>query len=290
MQYEKEYPYFCALSYSNYAQCLRKKVGITTEQLCKATTVDEILQNNDSVTTHLSSKQNNIELFTYFDDNYRYFYQVLEGKTSEYLVQMGTNNFVAYNEDTGYENVIMANGYEERFYNYEFFDTDSSSPDNILSSVQKGGKIYIETEVDHDTLARYLSEEYGEEIDDGVYLFSTYTVDADTYIIENNVEYFCYPDGSKEAMSEMTIAVNESFPEKAAQMLKRLEDNSNSRKATLILYPDTENERSFTINSPKGERVDFRVPEECQLYTDRECTVLLDDNADNDSDITVYAK
>ena len=126
-----------------------KKVDITTEQLCKATTVDEILQNNDSVTTHLSSKQNNIELFTYFDDNYRYFYQVLEGKTSEYLVQMGTNNFVAYNEDTGYENVIMANGYEERFYNYEIFDTDSSSPDNILSSVQKGGKIYIENPINN---------------------------------------------------------------------------------------------------------------------------------------------
>lgn len=267
-----------------------KKVDIKMEQVCKATTVAEILQNNDSVTSNLSSKQNNIDIFTYFDKNYRYVYQVLDGKTSEYLAQMGTNNFVAYNEDTGYENVIIADGYEEILYNYEFLETDSSAPDNILSSVQKDGKIYIETEVDHDTLARYLSEEYGEEIEDGVYLFSTYIVDADTYIAENIVEYFCYPDGSKEAMSEMTIALNESMPEKAAELMKRLEDNENSRKATLILYPDTENERSFTMNCPKGERARFRVPEECQIYTDRECTVLYDDSADNNSDITVYAK
>lgn len=271
-----------------------KKADITMEQVYKATTVSEILKNNDSVVRNLSSNQNNIELFTYFDNNFRYFYQVLDGKTSEYLVQMGTNNFVIYNEDTGYENVIMADGHEEMFYNYEFYETDSSSDnsdnDNIVSSVQKDGKIYIETEVDHDTFAEFLLESYGEEIEDGVYLSSTYVVDADTYIIENNVEYYCSPDGSKEKTSEMTIAVNEDFPEEAAQMLKRLEDNGNSRKATLILYPDTENERSFTINCPKGERVDFRIPEECQLYTDRECTVLCGDNADNDCDITVYAK
>lgn len=272
-----------------------KKVDITMEQAFKSTIVSEILQNNDSVSCNISSKQNDIDIFTYFDKDYRYFYQVLEGKTSEYLVQMGTNNFVVYNEDTGYEyeNVIIADGREERFYNYEFFEAGSSSDDdndNVVSSVQKDGKIYIETEVDHDTFAEYLKESYGEEIEDGVYLVSAFTVDADTHIIESNTEYYCDPDGSKEETSKLTIELNESIPEKAAELTKRLENSDNSRKINLVLYPDTENERSYTMSCPKGERAGFRVPEECQLYTDRECTVLYDDNADSSSDITVYAK
>ena len=74
----------------NYAQWLRKEGRYHNGAGVQSTIVSEILQNNDSVSCNISSKQNDIDIFTYFDKDYRYFYQVLEGKTSEYLVQMGT--------------------------------------------------------------------------------------------------------------------------------------------------------------------------------------------------------
>jgi hypothetical protein len=102
-----------------------------------------------------------------------------------------------------------------------------------------------------------------------------------------------YKDGSvKEGV--VTITRDVEAPEGVNPFLDYAQETENMRTVTIISNPGTENEKTDSIQVPKGLQVsvspDFSVEEAMNLYADAACTQMFDDAWDVNTDLTIYVK
>lgn len=74
-------------------------------------------------------------------------------------------------------------------------------------------------------------------------------------------------------------------------MLERAKPTADIRTLTVILDPNTENEKVFTKAVRKGDAFSFICPDSYELYSDEECTVpyVPDDSGDYSKHVLLFA-
>jgi hypothetical protein len=121
----------------------------------------------------------------------------------------------------------------------------------------------------------------------------TYTIDVETREMTSVKTVYTYEDGTVEE-GVVTIIRDAEAPEGVKAFLEYAQETENMRTVTIVSNPGTENEKTDSIQVPKGLQVsvspDFSVEEAMNLYADAACTQMFDDAWDVNTDLTIYVK
>lgn len=124
------------------------------------------------------------------------------------------------------------------------------------------------------------------------YVKAKYTVTRATYAIEQLTYYGITKHGEEILIANATVEYNVSGIADAEEMYAHITDTSfEQRTITVILDPDTENERTVGAIARRGDPVALRVGDSYKtLYTDRECTIPYKSDETYITDQTLYCK
>lgn len=119
----------------------------------------------------------------------------------------------------------------------------------------------------------------------------TYTLDGKTREMTAVKTVYTYEDGTVEE-GVVTITRDVAVPEGAKPFLAYEQETENLRTITIVSNPGTENEKTESIQAPKGLPVgfsnDWNVEKTFALYADAACTQAIEEDPDVNSDVTLY--
>ena len=121
----------------------------------------------------------------------------------------------------------------------------------------------------------------------------TYTIDAITREMTAIKTVYTYEDGTVE---EGVIAITRDgeVPDGMKPFLEYARETENVRTVTVISNPGTENEKTESVQVPKGLQVSFsadlEIEETFVLYADAACTQTFEEDFDVNTDLTIYVK
>ena len=155
--------------------------------------------------------------------------------------------------------------------------------DTIESVTKKDGRITVKSVSDQEALAEFGMASAKSE----------YALDAKTREIISVISDFTYDDGT--AFGSLTeVTYDAEVPELLKTFMEYENQTENLRNVTVVSNPGIENEKTESVQVPKGLIIGFEyddalayVPE---FYTDAACTESYDPYADTDSDLTIYVK
>ena len=129
--------------------------------------------------------------------------------------------------------------------------------------------------------------------DNVVSCVETYTLDAKTREMVSIKTVYTYEDGSVDE-GVVTITRDVEEPESMKPFLEFVQETVEMRTVTIVSNPGTENEKTETVQVPKGLQIafgsDWDVEETLTLYADAACTQLFEETEGFDQDVTVYVK
>ena len=129
--------------------------------------------------------------------------------------------------------------------------------------------------------------------DDVLSCVETYTIDAKTREMTTVKTVYTYKDETVEE-GVITITRDVEAPEGTKPFLAYEQETENLRKVTIVSNPDTENEKTESIQVAKGLQVafsaDYFVEESFTLYADAACTQTFEGEWDVNADLTIYVK
>jgi hypothetical protein len=154
-----------------------------------------------------------------------------------------------------------------------------------VSIVEENGLIIVSCVANVEEL-----ELMGEDI---VSCVETYTLDATTRELTSVKTVYTYEDGT---VDEGIVAITRDveIPDGMKKMAEYAQQTEDLRTVTVVFNPGAENEKTETIQVPKGVQIDltsdYYVEESYTLYADAACTQPLPEDLDTNSDLTVYVK
>ena len=168
-------------------------------------------------------------------------------------------------------------------------DKASTVKENIEECIQEGDHLIITTSLPAEDTKETV-EGYGYECEEGDSMRVVYTVDAQTYALVEETTEIVKADGAVETLGGIKVTFNPERPESADEMYRFLTESENMRTVTVILDPDTEEEKTYSAVLPAGTPVYPILPEGYEtLYTDKECTQVLEGSGDTNADATLYS-
>jgi hypothetical protein len=164
-----------------------------------------------------------------------------------------------------------------------FITTEVLNNENT-SVVEKDGSVIVTCTTDLENVF----------VEEGVVsCVETYTIDVETREMTSVKTVYTYEDGTVEE-GVVTITRDVEAPEGVNPFLDYAQETENMRTVTIISNPGTENEKTDSIQVPKGLQVsvspDFSVEETMNLYADAACTQMFDAAWDVNTDLTIYVK
>ena len=207
-------------------------------------------------------------------------YETFITKNAEYYYSEGAYSFDIM---LALDGIINAQKHFDEAGKTPFMEFDATKEENA-TIVQQDGLLIVTYTNDQEDLA-----EFGDNI---VSLVETYTLDATALEIISVTVLYTYDDGST-LDGCITIARDVEAPDRVEEFLK-FENETDLRTVTVVSNPGTEDEKTDTVQAPKGLMVDiyshWDIEETLTLYTDAACTQIFEGDTDFDADITVYTK
>ena len=156
--------------------------------------------------------------------------------------------------------------------------------DETATIVEEDGSIIVTSNADPDEIY----------VDEGVVsCVEIYVLDAKTREMTSVKTVYTYEDGTVEE-GVVTITRDGEVPEGVKPFLVYEQETENMRTITIVSNPGAENEKTESVQAPKGLQVslspDWTVEEAMSLYTDAACTRIFEVDADTNADLTVYVK
>jgi peptidyl-prolyl cis-trans isomerase B (cyclophilin B) len=124
------------------------------------------------------------------------------------------------------------------------------------------------------------------------YVKAKYIVTRATFAIEQLAYYGVSKHGDEIMIANAAVKYNANGITDAEEMYSRITDTSfEQRTITVILDPDTPNERAVGAIARRGDPVEMQIGDSYKtLYTDRECTVPYKSDETYITDQTLYCK
>ena len=192
-------------------------------------------------------------------------------------------------QDGEYSSYLLADGAEyDSWYDNLHLD-ESVLDETIVEALDDGKTITIETEIAAGEWEEYFNSLEIDYLPED-YVSNIYEVDSENYALQKSVTALVHPDGTSEEIASMTISYDEERPEEAKELLERARPSTDIRTITVVLDPNTENEKVCVQMVKKGELFGVILPEGYELYQDEACTIPADGKIDTNAHVLVYAK
>ena len=262
------------------------KVEITMQEIYDTSLTDTLLKNHESVSIR-NEMDGEFWGETYLTKDYVYDYiPVEESDWVEFVTDdacycyMG-GDYLRYLSISP-DGVSDFASYRAEHYAAIILGVDTL--DNTIESVtKKDGRITVKSVCGQETLAELGVTSAKFE----------YVLDAKTREIISVISDYTY-DGETAFGSVTEVTYDKEEPEMVKTFLKYDSQTENLRNITVVSNPGIENEKSESVQVPKGLILGFRYDEddapEFHLYTDAACTESYDPYANTDSDMTIYVK
>ncbi|MBQ2384832.1 MAG: hypothetical protein II292_01345, partial [Clostridia bacterium] len=161
--------------------------------------------------------------------------------------------------------------------------SEDALKDTIESVEEKDGRITVKTFWSQDLLTENGMTSAKFE----------YVLDAESRKIISCTCNYAFDDGSS-FVSSVEVSYDAEMPERVNTYLGYTEQTEDLRKVTVVSNPGAENEKTESVQIPKGLIAGFRYEEgddyDFVLYVDAACTEEYDPYVNTDSDLTIYVK
>ena len=271
---------------------LKAKLTISLNEVYEAGSLPTLLEKHDSVYVQ---RTENDEVYEeeYFSKEYSYtFYSYTP--ESEYAFFLTNHSYYMYFKNMDVRIIILTPdgmiGMESLFAEEidENIFSENLLNDTIVSVTEKDGKIIVRSVSDSEELAIYEAQGWilGEE--DTV-------LDAKTREVIFEKASYTEIETGETYEGATYIIYDGDIPESMKKFVEYDKQTDNLRTVTIVSNPGAENEKTESIQVPKGLQVaisDLADVEEplYTLYADAACTQTFEGEWDVNSDITIYVK
>lgn len=277
-----------------FAGCGNKiKVEIDMDAIAMANKTDALIEKFGSIQINVNDSERDISY--YADSRFAYShsgaYTDYDGYEVDAYGEIVTDAFCGGFEDGKYYSVVYAgmdvdNDWAESL----MINPDIFLNETLTSSEEKDGYIIIKTRLDE---AKMIELGYWVEGDfEDCYYITEYKIEKSTNIIYEMKETFVYGTGIlSRSTVEYTLSTDVECPAEANDIYNHITGTTEFCKATVVYDPDTADERSFSVNVPKGDILYFYWANEekyVNAYSDRACTKPFAYTAVANADIEIY--
>ena len=256
---------------------------ITMQEIYEASVFDTVLSKHTSV--HIVNTASDGVYQDYITKDYSYevtpyFTTFTSVKTMYFDFDDECMCFVPINKDgvSNYAEQLAEN-------NKSFVDPSSLEFTTITSTTKKDGKIIVNAVVD----AKYFED----QIEEGGAMATScdweIVLDAKTREIVAITITYAFDDGTTQT-SNVVINYDAEVIEEVKPFLEYENQTENLRTITVVFNPGAENEKTETIQVPKGLYFELDSMSSFTTYADADCTEPLALADDYESDVTVYIK
>ena len=281
------------LSFTACADKESKTPEITLQDIYDATNIPALLEKHDSVYV-LYTENGEVYQEEYYSKEYCYtfFDGELYGMESD-MASLITNHSYHYCYDNTYTQGILltpdgmvdvgsifAESSEKTIFSENLLN------DTITSITEKDGNIIVTSVSDPEEIEAIKAEgvTVGEE---------ECVLDANTRELISVKSVF-FNESGEEHEGAIYFTYDVEIPEGMEKLTEYAQQTENMRTITIISNPGTENEKTESIQAPKGLPVgfsnDWNVEKTFTLYADAACTQAIEEDPDVNSDVTVYIK
>ena len=277
---------------------------ITMQEIHNASNIEALLEKHESV--HVEYIADGVLYKEIYKGDYGYFFFNAGGEyygfpyDVAYLTTADCHDYFYQGDEELYGRAVIISSEGLKTYDYEIeagfaFEGDGLN-ENIVSVEEKDGILTVKTHLEEEA-----PESTGME---GILISnSIYNLDAKTRELISYNTVLEYENGMVFVV-DMNFIYDGEIPERMKTFVEY--DNSEDlRTITVVTNPGTENEKTESIQLPKGiyisfepyidETADFSDPNfdpftAFELYSDADCTEAFVLPEDYDSDFTVYIK
>lgn len=270
------------------------EVEIDLKAISNANKTEEILKHYDSFFVEAKDGERKV---SYYADGEIIFesssaYTVSSGyQYKEYHEILAKDYYCGISED-GYYSIVHAGGeIDVSWTDYLMINPELFVLETVRSSREENGKIIFKTRLTEETmidLGYWSDGPY-----DKCYYETEYTMDKDTMIITGIKESFVDRKNKTSNSLEYVMTFNAQRPEKAVDIHNHATNPEETRTATFVFDPNTENETSESFTVPKDDIVFmyWKDTDYNKVYQNRECTAVLSSKnvkLKAENDITIY--
>ena len=260
--------------------CDKIEVEINLKDVVEANKTEEILKRYDSF---LIEAQDGDRKVAYYADGEFMFesssaYQVSGYSYKEYHeIISHTREYYCGISEGEYYSIVHAGGeIEVDWTDYLMINPELLLYETVRSSREEDGKIIFKTRLTEDVMIQlgYWKEGYY----DKCYYETEYTMEKDSLVITSIKETFVDKKNKMENTLEYKMTINADRPEKAVSIYNHVKNPEETRTATIVFDPNTENETSESFTVPKDDVVYFYWKDTSynKVFKNRECTASLE--------------
>ena len=270
---------------------------ITSQALYDSSYIPTLLDKYDSVAV-VSTQNGEVFQEEYYSKEYRYINDAYNPENTYVVLSTPNSHYINYNDTCLRVVAIEPSGLADMksvFEDEMKWNILSSSilNDTITSVTEKDGQIFVVNSSDEEERQEYADA--GWTLSDEEYVLDAETLDV------ISISSVSTEDSGETHEIIMKVTYNGELLEGMKKFIECEQQTEDMRTLTVVSNPGAENEKTESIQLPKGLQVAFSdlVPSEEEeeeyttkytLYADAACTETFEEEWDTDSDVTVYVK
>ena len=278
-----------------FTGCDKIKVEIDQEAIVAANKTSEILKHYGSFM--ITAEDNDRSVGYYADREFVYewsdAYTTSNGYSYKEFQEIITKNYYCGMNEGEFYSIVYAGGEMDiSWTDHLMINPELFTKEIVKSSKEKDGQIIFKTRLTEEVM---VSLGYWQEgLYKGCYYETVYTMDKDTLIISSIEETFVNKTSGTKSVLNYVLSTDVERPEKAKDIYDHVHHPEETRTATVVFDPNTENEKSESFTVPKGDKVYFYWEGDYnKVYKNRECTEVLSTEHVSlvaDEDVSIFLK
>ena len=275
-----------------FSGCNKIKVEIDMQAVVAANKTEELLKLYDNFMVKADDGRRSIGY--YAEDEFTYewsdAYTTSEGSYKAYQEIITDDYYSGITGDTFYS-LVYAGGKRDMDWQQDLvINPELFLKETLISSKEKDGMIIFKTRLSEATMIEL--GYWQEELYEGCYYETVYTMEKDTLVIKSIQETFVDKVSRTKSTIEYVTIANTERPEQAVKVYDHVNSAAETVTATVVFDPGTENEKSESFTVPKGDTVYFNWEGDYnKVYKNAELTEVLDITRVSvvaNEDVTIY--
>lgn len=275
-----------------FTGCNKVRVEINPEEIVNANQTTELLKKYDSILINVDDGERSVG---YYADGEIVFewsgaYTTSTASYKEYHEILGDGYYCGMNDKDFYSIVYGGGEIDTEWTEHLMINPELFVKEIVIDSKEADGVITFKTRLTEEamqSLGYWTDGSYK-----GCYYETIYYMDAETKIITSIKETFVDKVSKTKSTIEYVLTPNAARPEKAVTIYDHVHSPEETRTATIVFDPGTENEKTQSFSVPKGDIVYFYWEGDYdKVYKNAELTEVIGSTHANlvaDEDVTIY--
>jgi hypothetical protein len=273
--------------------CGNTNTDITIQALYDATNIPALLEKYDSV-YFARSEDGDVYEEQYYSKEYRYISYDYNPESAYVTFSTDHSHYIYYMDMYMRLVVLTPDGMADMKSIFaeeidQYISSTSLLNDTITSVTKKGDQLIVTSVSDQEELDSYTAEGWtihGEE----------HVIDAKTHELISAKSSYTNNETGETYGGSIQVTYGGEIPESMKKFVEYDQQTENLRTVTIVSNPGAANEKTESLQVPKGLQVactslaDDYEETPYTLYTDAACTQTFEGEWDVNSDLTIYVK